>query len=54
MMILYSRLACIVNQISAKKSQSDLDVELEDNLEDRGYLENIIKEIFNLFKSGKF
>ena len=32
----------------AKKSQSDLDVELEDNLEDRGYLETLKKYLIYL------
>ena len=42
-------LACIVNQtITAKKTQSDLDVELEDNLEDKEYLETLKKYLLYL------
>ena len=49
MIILFLLLACIVNLTIQQKIKSDLDVELEDNLEDKEYLETL-KKYLNLLK----
>ena len=41
-------LVCIVNLTILQKDQSDLDVELEDNLEDKQYLETLKKYLLYL------